>query len=72
MEVVVVEQRPGEAVGPCSDQKVREPLDEMAAVVIVVEDVAPLDASHDNMLQKVRDVDASGTWHGVRIEDEKG
>lgn len=69
---MVVEQRPGEAVRLGGDQKIREPLDELAAIVIVVEDVALFDTAHDDVLQEVRDVNASGTWHGVRVTAENG
>ena len=44
---MVVEQGPSEAVGPRRDQQIRKPLEEPAAVVIVVEDGALFDAAHE-------------------------
>jgi hypothetical protein len=56
---VVVEQGPGKAIGLGSDQKIREPFDEIAAVVIVVENLALFDAAHNDVLQKIGDIKAS-------------
>jgi hypothetical protein len=56
---VVVEQGPGKAIGLGSDQKIREPLDEIAAVVIVDENLALFDAAHNDVLQKIGDIKAS-------------
>jgi hypothetical protein len=47
---MVVEQGPGKAIGLGSDQKIREPFDEIAAVVIVVERKALFHAWHNAVL----------------------
>jgi hypothetical protein len=57
---MVVEQRPGVAVGVCGDQKVGKPLHEMATIVLVGEDGAPFDAADDYVLQDVLDVVRTG------------
>jgi hypothetical protein len=35
----------------------------LATIFIVGEDITPLDTADDNVLQEIRNVDASGTWH---------
>jgi hypothetical protein len=42
-----------------SDQMIRKPFDEIAAVVIVVENKALFDAAHNDVLQEIGDIKAS-------------
>jgi hypothetical protein len=67
---MVVDQRPGEAVGLSGDEQIRKPLYEPVAVALVGEDLALLDPAHDDVLQEIGDVDAGGAWHGGRIAGE--
>jgi len=51
---VIGHQRPGEALGISLDKELRKPLKESPSIVIVTEDVAAVNTSDDDMLQKVR------------------
>jgi len=61
---MVFEQGPGETVGFGRDQQIRKPSHELATIFIVGKNITSLDTADDNVLQEVRNVDASGTWMG--------
>jgi len=64
---VVGKQRPGKAVGVGRNKKLRKALEKSSPVGVIAEDVAPVYTSDDYMLQKLRHIETSGSWHAVLI-----
>lgn len=62
---VIGKKRPCETDCVGLFQQRGEPLDEIAPVVIVQEDITPFNSANDYMLKQSRHVNASCTWHSV-------
>lgn len=69
---MVVEQRPGKAIGAGLLQQMREAVKEGLSVLIIEKDLSSFDAPDDDMLEKTWIVDASGSWHGGKLADAYG
>jgi hypothetical protein len=62
---------PGKAFRVRHRQQFRESLEKLPAVIIIKDDVPSLDASDDNLLQKIGKVYACSSWHGAVIAEVK-
>ena len=64
---VIGHKGPGEAIGTGLDKKFRKALQKALSVAVIAKDVAPINTTDDNVLQKVRNIKAGGSWHFGRI-----
>jgi hypothetical protein len=65
---VIGHEGPGEAIGTGLDKKFRKAMQEALSVTVIAKDVAPINTTDDNMLQKVRNIKSGGSWHAGRID----
>jgi hypothetical protein len=64
---VIGHEGPGEAIGTGLDKKLRKALQKALSVAVIAKDVAPINTTDDNVLQKVGNIKAGGSWHAGRI-----
>lgn len=60
---VIGHEGPGEAIGIGLDKKFRKALQKALSVAVIAKNIAPINATDDNVLQKVRNIKAGGSWH---------
>ena len=64
---VVCHKRPGKTFGAGLHKELGQVAEEPPVIVIVTKDITAINATDDHVLQKVRQIYASSSWHGGKV-----